>query len=808
VTIVNRLRHEFHLFRSAWQQIETFVDRIDEARDKDEEHAKKTRALLVVAAAIEQERRLRDGAGLDLPLEIAADDGSAELTQKIGESVGPKKKGKRPAQEWAQIHHGGAGKMAAGALGVLAELGTAKKRLPGAWDLEVAVGTITARVTTGGDLQDTTIVTLPGTLGLYQRFDEKQGELVQIVVPRYDAPLGSALTVDVKDENPSLFAYSQRESAARGDPENGPKKWTAFRDLRKDDAKIEGSVSDLLVAVLAGGDAKARAALADALEALAKAVSKRASDVSDAAQDESLAELDESLSSGVLAKVGADLAARAALYQRGANELRSPKKMPPAHLPNYLATLQQIKKHIDHDPAADLYAKTGSAAKKPGPLDAALDEEIDARIAYPDGTLRMLRVMEWALSRVWPMRKVWFRVRDDRYLRPLLVDRFLRGFAFGMWRAYLNLPTGAQIPGGLVVDPTRPAVLNNGYVQLAPPASGGMWDLGSVTPGQVAFVDGARRTLAVLLGDASITGRRDPQGPIETLQRLQITRLRVSTSKSAGRCDVPGMLVSDPAAGLYANLTAMPLADFPSDADFRAGTVKGRPQHDALVQEILALWSRLCLVLGTKKVRALASLPGLVPPGATPPAKIPSELPSDLPVDARVPLARDVSPHDRKLVVKLDDLRAALKIQGDAVPIVARPGELLLVRGPDANGALWQGVVEVVSLTRTTLDAVDAEPAAPLGNLVCCDPPGDVLVIQVLDTTFPQPLVAGGSGASALVIHRDFRGFGTLSLGTRVVLPADLDPSEETAGESPDVYRGLELDAACKIIDGWMYPPG
>lgn len=797
MTTVHSLRHEFLRFRSAWQQIETFLDRIEEARDKDEEHATRTRALILAAAAIERERRLRDGSGLDLPLELAQKrpSGGARRLQKH------KKFAEEAPRPVVRAGFGDDPLLSELTAPTDATPPPAVGRLPGAYDLEIAVANIVPD-TEGGELIDMTRVVLPATLELYSRHDDREGALVERVVPRYDTPIAAPVRARVALPESTLFDVGRRLKAAQGKANGEPARWTSLRDLRSGYAELTSSVRAHLDAMHVHPVAHAN--LADALDDLADAAGRGAADLADAATALQGEDLGPDLSPETLADAGTRMAARKTLYAGVARALRDPRQ------PALDQKLAQLAALLDEDPEAALYSRTGHGGA--APLNAALDEEVAARIAYPDGTLRLLRAMEGALHGVWTMYTRWFEARTGRYLRPLLIARFLRGLALGLWRAHLKLPTGAALPGGLPLDPSRPAVLGGTFLQFAAPAAGGSWKLGDVVAAQLAFVDGPRRTLAVLLGDVSTVGPRAPDSPAETLQRLQVTPLRISTSRSRGRGDVPGMIVADPTGPAARLVTQLPSGAYPGDGDITRGTIDHRPQDDGLVHELVALWSRLCLVLGTAAVGDLVDDHALVPPGATPPATRPRELPSALPIAARIPLARGVGPHERRLVIALDALRRALRAAGkqvadDAVPIVARPGELLLVRGPDEHGAISQGVVEVVSVTRTSTENIDAAPANPLGNLVCCDPPGDVLVIEVLDTPFPRPLVAGRDGDRTLVLHRDFRGFGAPSLATRVVLPHAMDDSDATAGEKPAFYRGLELDAACKAIDSWMYPP-
>src|SRR5260221_8928598 len=53
------LRAELDLWKLAWQQVETFLDRIEGAQDQDRSSARKVQALLIVARLIEHQRAAR-----------------------------------------------------------------------------------------------------------------------------------------------------------------------------------------------------------------------------------------------------------------------------------------------------------------------------------------------------------------------------------------------------------------------------------------------------------------------------------------------------------------------------------------------------------------------------------------------------------------------------------------------------------------------------------------------------------------------------------------------------------------------------
>jgi hypothetical protein len=764
-TLLARLRDEMSLWRMAWQHIETFIDRIDETRQKDQIHAAATQALIQAAAALEYERKLRDGTGLDQPLEIALDPSDVA--------------------------------------GVLLA-GNATNRLPGAYDLDIAVAMMLAKPSADGkSLMPLQFATVCAQTTLFERFDE-EGVLETLTLPSYDFAWGADVNVDISDPHSNLFSYPIRIQAVAvqgGPPVAGtsaPYAWSAFRDLRALNLDTTDSVSAKLTVLQTGGAASS-ADVSRALRNLAAACTAGSNALTAAAP--SIAGASITLSDKDLTGAAADMLTRGQSYSAAADALDSAGSTSDLsnEIGRALALVSGTPVSTSGQSTAALYSLTGTSMIASGKIDGALDDAVEARIAYPDGTLRMLRTMEWALVRMWPVRVAWFAARRKRYLCPLLVDRFLETFLASLASIVQGAPPAASLPSGVGIDPDRPAALGSNYVQLAPRA-GQPWGLGGLVDaqGQVAWVEGPRRALLVILGDGSPKIGAAPQ-------RLQITPLRVSTAKTPpppGSTastklprDTPGMLASG-------TIEAGPVPV--SHDDLKTGTVAGRPQDEGLPQAVVALWSRLCLLFGTEKVevRLTANAPASGAPG---------HVPSFLPLKTRLPIglgaAADpgspaLSPHDTKIVITVDALvKAGLDPDAVPAPVIARPGELLLVQGTDANGYTWQGVVEVTSIVRTTPDHIGDNPLVPtLGTQVCCNQPGTVIVMQVLDVAIPAPLVTA-------FLHRSFQGFGAPSLATGVLLPNAIDPAEIDPASQSNVDRGPELTAACNVLSSWMWPP-
>ncbi len=537
MTIVASLRDEINRWRMAWQHIETFLSRVDETRTKDEAHATLTRALIKAAAALEYERTLRDGSGLDRPLELDPFGVVDEL------------KGVPPTPG----------------------------RLPGAYDLEVAVAMMEP-VSKSSELQPLDNVTLLGQRVLFRRLDETTEALVEVAIPGYDANVVVAgdLFVSTTLLRSSLYDLALRASPYAPSPPNpplAPYAWSEIRDWRASKWAPAGSAAGKLQAVIdailappgtpgtavpsVADAASALSLLANACSAGVTALKAAATSIHDAFLVGGLTDKDLSAAAAAMELRGQAYAASAAMLDGAAAGL--------AALPALQMALVQLAVVDD----GKLYASPGNT----GLLEKALDEEVAARIACPDGTLRMLRTMEWALHRRWDAHLAWFAARLTRYLQPLLVTRFLGTFLSGLASVVQGIAPGADIPSGMSVDPDRPATLGSNYVQLAPRGGATTWDVSGIVQGQVAYIDGPRRALVVLRGDGSAKPGVNPQ-------RLQITPLRVSTAKSLPTTSSPGAPRDTP--GMIAAGTLETGRVPVTAADLKTGTVASRPQDEGL----------------------------------------------------------------------------------------------------------------------------------------------------------------------------------------------------------------------------------
>lgn len=786
MSIVKALREEMTRFKHQWQHVETFVDRIGELKTTDEEHAVRTRLLIAAAAAFERERELRDG-GLLQPLELAV------APSAFASQLAIDAKAKEPNPK-------------------------AKQRLPGAVDLEAAVASLHLAVdpSDSSKLLPVRHVRLVSPISPFNVFDESSETVTPLELPSYDFGVQDELDIDLFDasSNPDsasgLFGFDARRVAALESKStvasvNAPSAWSTLRDARAQ--YVDKSTSavgklaafrDALIAPPASDKPSAatlRQSAISALRDLAKACSAGAPAIKKAATKLESDYINKTFSPSKLSAAADRMTTRSAAYEAAADALEKSA----AYGANAFAAIDVAIVVASQPADADVYSRTGAGS--PGMLDRALDDEVEARIAYPDGTLRALRTIEWSLNRRWPSIESWFAARRDRYLDPLLIDRFLETFLSSLVRLVHGQGTQAPLEAGMTLDTSRPVSLGADTLQLAKKPGGGHYDLGAIQPGHVAVLKGGRRAIAVLLGDDSKTGKRsDTSKTTELLQRIHILPLRVSLAKSRQRPgvaaqvglppDMPGMLTSGEIVAGHVTLTGI---------DLKEGTIADRPEDDGVVQEVVALWSRLCLLLGRASVQDRLN--------QSPPQSGPSDVPSFLPHDVKLPLSRLPSrsaadgvlqPHDKKLLIHTATLKNhGLDPDGPAKPILARPGEVLLIEGVDAKGKTWQGVVEVTSIVRTTLDHVEDDPLLPpLSPNVCCNQPGDVLVVQVLDTSFPVPLVQAR-------LHRDFQGFGSPSLAAQAILPIALDA--KTGGDS-GVHRGPELRFALDLLSRWMWP--
>ncbi|CAM3931830.1 hypothetical protein G4177_11750 [Corallococcus sp. ZKHCc1 1396] len=722
MSAVKRLSMELDGWQAAWKQLDAFLDRVEGAAEQDAPHVQTVCALLPVFSVIERARRRAVGIALS------------------------------PALPSAPGGKGLAGLAPAALVG-------GEQRLPGVEELEFAVGTIGA----DGDGKLTGAAMLAGSVTLFAFRDEKHGGEVVVRVPAYDfGPLLASGTVaDAIDAG--LFSTDQRRAAAEGG-EAEMKTWTGLRNTRR------GQLTTTAETV----------PLSSVLGALS--VSSPSSDFDPVAsgaatrQSECLADRSVLLQAKTtVEEQGADVALTDAL-QRAADSLQG-------QATDYgtVATALQPPRTATHSTTqlADLQAtlRRADSPGMPGQLSTELtlldveagkgmDEAVAARLAYPDGSLRMLRTLEWALRFHWVFRQRWFDVRNRTALAPLL-RQVLKPFCDSLTRVLAGTSTGIPLVGAVTVvkdTPTQATALS-----VTPTV-----DLAKVQAGHMAHVGGERPTLALVLG-------WEVKGGTPGDKRLRISPLNVSIATDAKLPGVAGLVRSGATvSGSAVSLSAQELME---------GCSAAGPQADGVVQETVALGTRLALLLG-QGGNAL----GLVPPAVA--APYPGQTFKLLP-PVEVGAAR----------LFLEGMPLA-STSGSAQPVpVARPGELLLVRGADDEGTWWQGVAQVDTVSVLTGAAArEEDPATVTPTPVCCGDDEEVVVITLRDLQLPKALVRD------VTLRRDFKGFGGPSLATGVMLPIELDPGTvnvtvQDGGVTKTVLRDPELRVATAVLKGWLGVP-
>lgn len=717
MSAVKRLRMELDVWQAAWKQLEAFLDRVDDAAGQDEPHAKVVCALLPVFGVIERARKRARGVALSPPLACA-----------------PR----------------GAG---LGSVGV-GTLGGADSRVPGVEELEFAV----AGIASDNDGKLTNDAELAGTTTLFAFRDEKHGGDVQVRAPTYDfGPLASNGSVTgVVDAG--LFSRDQRKDATL----NGNiamKTWQKLRDERVAKLPSPSATAQPLSSTL------------DALHSYSKKTDLTAvANGAAALRDECKADKD-TLSSAVkpLDEEGASTVVDA--INQATNALQTQmdrydavaKGLTGAALASLTeAQLVQLKATLHLADAPDV---AGHPPKAIEDLDAAaasaMNDEVNARLAYPDGPLRMLRALEWALRFQWVFRLNWFKVRNQVSLKPLL-KRVLSVFTDNLSRLLSKQPTGFPLALAVAKDTATQATT------LSVTSSA---DLTNVKPGQLAVIGGDRPALAIVLG-------WEAKGGSKPERRLKISALNASIATGAKLPGVAGMVQ------LGAPVNAGPVS-FTAD-ELLTGNASAGPQANGLVQEVIALASRMALVLG-KDTHPLGLAPPVV---AAPYPSVTFDVLEPVEVGATRLFLQSAPP-------------ASASGSTKSVP-VARPGELLLIRGADEEGTWWQSVVQVDSVdVRSAASAKDDDAATGTPVPPCCEDDDEIVVITLRDMQLPKSLVRN------VTLRRDFKGFGGPSLATGVVLPIEVDPdtatlTEPDSGKNQVVLRDPELRAAVSILKTWV----
>ena len=722
MSAVKRLSMELDGWQAAWKQLDAFLDRVDGVAEQDAPHVQTMCALLPVFSVIERARGRATGLALSPALASAP----------RGEGL--------PALSAASLAGGEA-------------------RLPGVEELEFAVGTIGA----DGDGKLTGTAMLAGSVTLFAFRDEKHGGEVAVRVPTYDfGPLvASGLVPDAIDAG--LFSTDQRRDAA----ESGiaeMKTWSALRTERRDQLTTSAET----VSLSSQFDALTVGSSASDFDAVAVGASSR--------QSECLSDRNVLLQAKTtVEEQGADVSLTEAL-QRAADSLLGQATdygtvatalQPPRTATQSTSALNSLKTTLRR---ADAPGVPGQLSLEMMLLDVAagtgMEEAVAARLAYPDGSLRMLRTLEWSLRFHWVFRQRWFDVRNRTALAPLF-RQVLTPFCDSLTRVLAGMSTGIPLVGVVTVVKDMPTQAT--ALSVSPGA-----DLGKVQAGHVAHVRGERPTLALVLG-------WEVKGGTPEDKRLRIAPLNVSIAADAKLPGVAGMVRSGtPVDGSAVSLSTQELME---------GRAAAGPQADGVVQEVISLGTRLALVLGQG-----GGALGLVPPAVA--APYPGKTFGLLP---------PVEVGATRLFLDGMPLEST---SGSTKPVpVARPGELLLVRGADDEGTWWQGVAQVDTVdVRTGAAARADDETAVTPTPVCCGDDEEVVVITLRDLQLPRTLVRD------VTLRRDFQGFGGPCLATGVMLPIELDPGTanvtvQDGGVTKTVLRDPELRVAVSVLKGWLGGP-
>ena len=809
-----RLRQQLDDWQQMWRQVEAFVDRVEAARDEDAGARRKTDALLAAAGAIERRQRV---AGLT---PVALGDPVVDQLPTHGWDAQQERDVAVPLP-WA---------------------GTSRQaRLPGNDDAEAAVADLATL--TPPFLEELSGALVKNAVRLVSARDtfavEVDGVLDTLRVPSYPGLGQGIVTVAEADlEVASLFSADDRHAAtlATLDPqEDAPpfvRTWSWLTTQRRaavlalDPKPPLSSVGGPTGANTAGVPLtaallhQAAACVADALAgravrlspgvhrtvadnlAAAAAAAATAGSPDAAALRASARVLDDegiaSAAEGLVEDLGqaADAVAASpealtAVAEAAGALAAALATSPPG--PTVSAAVQGVLRGpaealevaLDALPGAGTLPALLVLPVELGGVAVELDTVLAERVAHPDGSLRILRTLEIAFARWWPSALRWMAVRAqpgrslDRALR-----RFTDPFVTSLAALVQGSDTGLGVEGLSLGEPGN---VSAALLVCDAPASLATTVARTVEAGQVAVLPAERPAAAVLLGVGSLQDRL----------ALQIAPLRVSL--------VPPDLGVPGSPGLVA--TGTPLADrgTPISPDELRRGFAVAPERDGVVEQVVALYSQLALVLGRSALTArLAGVTVPDPPG---------------PVLSTISWHGEVAPMTAAFVLHGVPEAWWDRGAGTPVPRFARPGELLLLRGPappDPDGVsagVLQTVVEVdrtVWLSGAMLDRIDTTRAALLatdpavladigGPTIVCGPTADLALLTVRRTWQVDPV------QGPLTFRRDFAGFDLPSLAVGRPLGDEL--VRDITGVAPPgpagVDRSVELAAALGLLDDW-----
>lgn len=735
------LRAEFHAWHTAWREIEAFVGRIEELRDRDLPEARRHYALLDVASVLERNRPRRGEMALALPTVASAGGSSREIASHT------------------------------------LSLEAIAERLPGPEDAEATVAPLT---TDGSGVVQPYCVSFLESRTLFEAF-AADGDAAPFIVPSYDFGILRTATAPLRIDAPLGHLSDQARAASVQLGFGGSDRpWTALREYRR-------SHSPLLSQLAATDDPATRMTilrghgggwiepssedLATLRQQLARQIGERDPD-----WRQPLAKLTETLR---LAVAGCE-ADRESLDRARQDLERSGTGPAPPHLSGAIRAFEDWTSRyrealdlLDCDPdelTAPALDRAITRIERLDDLDTGhlvpldmetardLDQTIEARVAHPDGTLRLLRTLEGSARDRWDILSRWFANRGPARLAPQFAG-FVGPFLDDLAALLAGRETSFPLRGSTVARDT--VSLSTTLSLAVSPTDAG--NLSRIRAGQVAVVGGDRPTLAVVLGLEPAV----PGGP-----RLLTAPLVVSGATGPDLPGTPSLV----RAG--SSVTAGPISLSP--AELEVGSCERR-EADGVAQTAVGLASRLRLLLGDSDFASR---------GITVPAS--NAEPLDLPVDVPVSL--------RATSLTVQQIPATFRSEDPDHPgqRIARPDELMLLRGKDADGIWRQCVVEVAGL----LGGTPGSPPSANDTPPCVDPAPDGLTIVLKGHPPGVELVED------VRLHRRFRGFGVASLAAGELLPATVDPDERTRApvdeDGAPIDRSPELDAARKLLGRWL----
>lgn len=800
------LRAELELWKVAWQQVETFLQQIDGAQEKDGTERRRLDGLLHLARVVEHHRALADpsmalGDPVVTRLPVRAYRPSDSVTEESIAAWDEK------LRVW---------------------------RLPGADEVELAVALLDTD--DDGALE---AVQLPGRRTIVQARDDA-GDLTTLVLPSYP---GEDDTVIVTPALPppsiaagkrgSLFTRDERRDATLAPPGDGTdesplRSWTTLTRARRVASRpTSGEDAARLSSDRATGGPPWGQAVADPVPALAAAIAAVVAAPTPPAgalttlrtlATQALA-VGAALADGVAAAKTAsdddgfaDAELTAAIDAAAAAVVDPQRAIADAvdAVDRLLAAPSSSTARADLAAAGAVLARPrtlpdvlfGRVADDPAsPLGRELDAVVAARVGYPDGTLRALRTLETGFVAAWPGMRRWFVLRHAAVLAPSM-RALLQPFVAGLGALLRGGFTGLPADGLRLAAPTP---VGAEQVDLVQPASMVAMLTDLLEPGHLAIVAGERPAPLVVLGVQARLGQAS----------LHTAPLRLSMASPAA---APGAAGTAPAEAELGRVVARGL----TARELRRGRSDDGPGHDALPAEALALFSRLALLVGTDAVeRLLQGLPDGAPLGArlVPVPALPGGLAGTVPAYATSLVLHGLGP-------AFWAAPGQDGVPADAAgpePRLARPGELLLLRGQvvgdgGAAGALVQAPVEVddvLAVTGRALARMDTSRAAVLstsaaalpdpaqatadGAPLVCGPDEPLTVVLLRRSWAREALVAEVS------LARTFRGFDAPSLAARTLLPLDLVARilRGPAPDEPGVGRAHEFAAALETLDAW-----